>query len=61
MTAVWTMLCLASLFRRQWEEERLSYPIAEIPVQLIRDRQRCSAHASFGSASHSARPARSSI
>ncbi len=40
LTAVWTMLCLTSLFRRQWEEERLSYPIAEIPVQLIRDRQR---------------------
>jgi len=35
MLAVWTMLCLASLFRRQWDAERLNYPIAEIPIQII--------------------------
>lgn len=32
---VWTMLCLTAIFRRQWEAERLSYPIAEIPIQVI--------------------------
>ena len=35
MLLVWTMLCLTSLLRRQWDSERLSYPIAEIPVQII--------------------------
>jgi hypothetical protein len=35
MLVVWTMLCLTSLFRRQWDAERLSYPIAEIPLQII--------------------------
>jgi hypothetical protein len=34
---VWTMLCLTTLFRRQWENERLAYPIAELPLQLITD------------------------
>ncbi|MGQ9524206.1 MAG: DUF6785 family protein [Armatimonadota bacterium] len=29
-----TMLCLASLLRRQWYAERLSYPLAEIPLAL---------------------------
>jgi hypothetical protein len=29
-----TMLCLASLFRRQWDAERLTYPLAEIPLAL---------------------------
>jgi hypothetical protein len=32
---VWTMFCLATLFRKQWEAERLSYPIAELPVQIL--------------------------
>jgi hypothetical protein len=32
---VWVMLCLTALFRRQWDAERLSYPIAEIPIQII--------------------------
>jgi hypothetical protein len=32
---VWVMLCLTALFRRQWDAERLTYPIAEIPIQLI--------------------------
>jgi Family of unknown function (DUF6785)/Domain of unknown function (DUF6784) len=35
MLVVWVMLCLASLLRRQWDAERLSYPIAEVPVQVI--------------------------
>jgi hypothetical protein len=35
LLVVWTMYCLTALFRRQWEAERLSYPIAEIPIQLI--------------------------
>lgn len=32
---VWTMMCMASLFRRQWDNERLNYPIAEIPIQVL--------------------------
>ena len=35
MMVVWTMLCLVALFRKQWDAERLNYPIAEIPVQII--------------------------
>ena len=35
MAVVWTMLCIASLFRRQWDYERLNYPIAEIPIQIL--------------------------
>jgi hypothetical protein len=35
MLLVWVMLCLTALFRRQWDAERLSYPIAEIPIQII--------------------------
>src|SRR3989442_3063715 len=35
LLVVWVMLCMASLLRRQWDAERLSYPIAEIPVQVI--------------------------
>ncbi|NLO74982.1 MAG: hypothetical protein GX100_12845 [candidate division WS1 bacterium] len=27
-----TMLCLSAIFRRQWDHERLTYPIAEIPL-----------------------------
>jgi hypothetical protein len=27
-----TMLCLGAIFRRQWDHERLTYPIAEIPL-----------------------------
>lgn len=37
MLAVWTMLCLTALFRKQWDAERLNYPIAEIPVQMLRE------------------------
>jgi hypothetical protein len=29
---VWVMLCLASILRRQWDAERLNYPIAEVPL-----------------------------
>ena len=36
---VWVMLCLTALFRRQWDAERLSYPIAEIPVQILTQRE----------------------
>jgi hypothetical protein len=35
LLAVWTMLCMTALFRRQWDAERLAYPIAEVPVQVI--------------------------
>lgn len=35
LTVVWTMLCLAAVFRRQWDNERLSYPIVEVPLQVI--------------------------
>lgn len=34
LAAVWVMLCMASIFRRQWDAERLTYPIAEIPLQM---------------------------
>src|ERR1051326_6182586 len=30
MLVVWVMLCMSCLLRRQWESERLSYPIADI-------------------------------
>jgi len=30
----WVMLCLASLLRRQWDAERLNYPIAEVPLMM---------------------------
>lgn len=35
LMVVWTMLCLAAIFRRQWDNERLSYPIVEVPLQII--------------------------
>jgi len=31
---VWVMLCLVSLLRRQWDAERLNYPIAEVPLAI---------------------------
>jgi len=34
MLLVWVMLCLASLLRRQWDAERLNYPIAEVPLAI---------------------------
>jgi len=39
LLVVWVMLCLTALFRRQWDAERLSYPIAEIPIQIINQPQ----------------------
>jgi hypothetical protein len=35
LTVVWVMLCMTALLRRQWDAERLSYPVAEVPVQVI--------------------------
>jgi hypothetical protein len=35
LTLIGTMLCLTTLFRRPWENERLSYPIAELPIQIL--------------------------
>lgn len=35
LLVVWVMLCMAALMRKQWDSERLSYPIAEVPVQVI--------------------------
>jgi len=35
LTVVWVMLCMAALLRKQWDAERLSYPIAEVPIQVI--------------------------
>ena len=35
MLLIWSMLCLTAIFRRQWDAERLTYPIAEIPLQVI--------------------------
>lgn len=40
MLLVWTMLCLTAIFRRPWENERLAYPVAEIPLEVIGDGER---------------------
>jgi hypothetical protein len=34
MAVVWVMMCMTTIFRKQWDAERLTYPIAEIPLQL---------------------------
>lgn len=34
ISIVWVMLCLASLLRRQWDAERLNYPVAEVPLAV---------------------------
>ena len=35
---LWTMLCLSSLVRRQWiDEERITFPIIELPLTLARE------------------------
>ncbi len=39
LLVVWVMLCMSALLRRQWEMERLSYPIADIPFQVIAQRE----------------------
>lgn len=33
MALVWTMLCGMSMLRRQWDYERLNYPIAGVPLE----------------------------
>jgi hypothetical protein len=30
----WTMLCMSAILRRQWDAERLNYPITEPPLEL---------------------------
>ncbi|MFQ6131726.1 MAG: DUF6785 family protein [Armatimonadota bacterium] len=32
MIIAWVMLCLSAAVRRQWDAERLNYPIAEVPL-----------------------------
>jgi hypothetical protein len=39
LLVVWVMLCMSALVRRQWESERLSYPIAEVPFMVIAQRE----------------------
>lgn len=35
---LWVMLCLNTIIRRQWvDRERLSFPIAQIPLEIARD------------------------
>ena len=36
---VFATLCLGAIFRRQWDYERLSYPIAEIPLLMTEARR----------------------
>ena len=33
-TISWTMLCMSAILRRQWDAERLNYPITEPPLEL---------------------------
>lgn len=37
MLVVWVMYCLTTILRRQWDAERLNYPIAEIPIQIVNE------------------------
>ncbi|MDH7571370.1 MAG: hypothetical protein QHJ73_17465, partial [Armatimonadota bacterium] len=34
-TLAFTMFCLMSLLRRQWDHERLTYPLAEVPLAIV--------------------------
>lgn len=34
MLVAWVMLCLSAVVRRQWDEERLNYPIAAVPLLI---------------------------
>ncbi|MEN6643023.1 MAG: DUF6785 family protein [Armatimonadia bacterium] len=34
LTLVWTLYCLMAMFRKQWDRERLNYPIAGVPLQM---------------------------
>jgi hypothetical protein len=38
LVLVWTLLCLMAIFRRQWDRERLNYPIASVPLQFTSSR-----------------------
>lgn len=40
MAIVWVMMCMTSILRKQWDAERLTYPIAEIPLQLTDPEQK---------------------
>jgi hypothetical protein len=31
---VWTLFCLVTIFRRQWDAERLNYPVAGVPLEV---------------------------
>lgn len=31
---VWTLYCYMAIFRRQWDRERLNYPIAGVPLEM---------------------------
>jgi hypothetical protein len=31
---VWTLYCFMAIFRRQWDRERLNYPIASVPLEM---------------------------
>lgn len=32
LTVAWTLFCVATILRKQWDHERLTYPLAEIPL-----------------------------
>lgn len=34
LVVAWVMLCLSAMVRRQWDAERLNYPIAEVPLLI---------------------------
>lgn len=34
LVLVWTLYCLMAMFRKQWDRERLNYPIAGVPLQM---------------------------
>ncbi len=34
LVVCWVMLCLSAIVRRQWDAERLNYPIAEVPLLI---------------------------
>ncbi len=38
LAVFWAYLCMATILRRQWSDnEKLSFPLAQLPVELIRD------------------------
>jgi len=34
VTFMWVCLCMTAIFRKQWDAERLTYPMAEIPLRI---------------------------